>query len=195
MRISMVRTILAVLVSISLMSCASEHRDFGQYRVEVATDHMGGLVCQPRQEFYFLPNAPSSTQATYLGTCGSPGFITDQMQMPGDPSCFAISTSGTSMVYYHRPELCGAGTHAKSKPGGIYQHSAAAGDHLLYPDTKFSQIWSADPVPKGAMRIMWTGKSPSRAGAKCAQNLVIYADGHEDAEERPDPTSPMCRPR
>ena len=151
-------------------------------------------MCQPRQEFYFLRNAPSSTP-TYLGTCGSPGFITDQMQMPGDPSCFAVSANSASMVYHHRPEMCGAGNRAKSKPGGIYLHSAATGDHLLYPDTEFIQVWSADPVPKGAMRIMWTDKSPSRAGAKCAQTLVIYADGHEEAEGDPDPTSPMCKLR
>jgi len=195
MLVPMLRGILMALASLSLLSCASDYRDFGQYRVAVQEDHMFGLVCQPRQEFYFLGNVRDDPQPVYLGTCGTPGFITDQMHMPGDPSCFALATDGKGIVYYHRPEICGAGDRAKNKPGGIYVHSALGGDRLLYPDTQFSQVWSADPIPQGAMRIMWIAKTPSETGARCAQNVVVHADGREEAEGRPDPSSPMCKLR
>lgn len=190
-----VRATVTALAALLLGACTSQYSDFGRYRIAVVEDGFGGFVCQPRQEFYFLQRAGDSSQATYLGTCGTPKFVTDHMQMPGDPSCFAISADGQSIVYYHRPEVCGAGDRAKLKPGGIYLHSPATSERLVYPESDFSQVWSSDPLPPGGMRIMWLSRSPSRTGAKCDQTIVVYADGREEALGRPDPSSPMCKLR
>lgn len=189
------RAILVTLAALSLGACGSKYRDFGHYRVAVVEDGFGGFVCQPRQEFYFLQRTRDGADATYLGTCGTPTFVTDHMKMPSDPSCFAVSAEGESIVYYHRPEVCGAGDKAKRKPSGLYLHSAAAGERLLYPESEFSQVWSSDTLPPGAMRIMWIARTSSRAGANCDQTIVVYADGREEVHGRPDPKSPMCKLR
>jgi len=189
------RATLVALAPLLLVACASQYRDFGRYRVAVVEDGFGGLICQPRQEFYFLQRARDNPEATHLGTCGTPKFVTDHMKMPSDPSCFAISADGESMVYYHRPEVCGAGDKAKRKPSGIYLHSAVAGERLLYPESEFSQVWSSEALPPGAMRIMWIARTSSRTGAKCDQIIVVYADGREEVHGRPDPSSPMCKLR
>lgn len=183
------------LVAIALVPsiCQSQDRDFGQYRVATVGDGLFGLRCQPRQEFYFLQRLQGASDATYLGTCGTPRFITEQMRLQGDPSCFAISESGTSMVYFHRPEICGAGEKAKRKPGGIYVHSAASGDRLLYPQSHVSEMWGGGALVSGAMRVGWLARTPSKEGAQCPQSIVIYADGREMIEGQANPSSPLCR--
>jgi hypothetical protein len=189
------RASIMALTALLLGACASQNRDFGRYRIAIVEDGFGGLICQPRQEFYFFQRARDNAEATYLGTCGTPNFVTDHMKMPSDPSCFAISADGESIVYYHRPEVCGAGDKAKRKPSGLYLHSAVAGERLLYPESEFSQVWSNEALPPGAMRIMWIARTSSRTGAKCAQTIVVYASGSEEVLGRPDPTSPMCKLR
>jgi hypothetical protein len=184
------RTLLGLMV---LAGCTSPHRDFGRYRLLDVGDGLLGLQCQTRQEFYFLPRSSVDAPPTYLGTCGTPGFVTNEMHMPGDPSCFSISKNGESIVYLHRPELCGAGVKAREKPGGIYIHTAAQGDRLIYRDTEVNQTWGGKDVGHGAMRVTWLGKTASRAGALCDQTIVIYVDGSEHVEGQPNPSSPLCR--
>jgi hypothetical protein len=164
----------------------------GRYRLLDASDQFLGLVCQTRQEFYFLHPSSDNVPPTYLGTCGSPGFVADPLHMPADPSCFAISENGESMVYLHSPEICGAGAKAREKPGGIYVHSVAQGDRLVYRDFEVNQVWGGKDVGRGAMRATWLGKAASRAGALCDQTIVIHADGREDVEGQPNPDSPLC---
>jgi hypothetical protein len=181
----------AALVLSTLVACAPSHRDLGRYRVLDVGDNFFGLQCQTRQEFYFLPLSSEKGEPTYLGTCGTPGFITDQVHMPGDPSCFAVSEGGVSIVYLHRPELCGAGAKAEAKLGGIYVHSAIQGDRLLYPSSQVLQTWGGAEVARGAMRITWIGRTPSRAGAVSNEAIMIHADGHEVIDGHPYGSRPQ----
>lgn len=189
------RRILVVLFLLTQIGCTPEYRDAGQYRVVDVDDNFFGLFCQTHQEFYFLQDPLENADPVYLGTCFTPGFITDQLNMPGDPSCFAISESGESMVYLHLPYVCGTGAKAKSKSGGIYLHSALQGDRLLYRDSQISQTWGGEGIGPGAMRVAWVGDTPSLGGAECYQTLVIHADGREEVEGRPDPKHVSCRLR
>ena len=179
----------AVAVSVSclmLAACTSEHTDSGQYRV-VDVD---GLFCQPRKEFYFVDRSSEGIDPLYLGTCGSPGLL----RAAGDSNCFSIAENGEAIVYIHRPEFCGAGAKATRKAGGVYVHSAAQGDRLIYDSSKASQIWSAGRVPLGAIRVGWLADVPSRGGASCGQMLVIHADGLEEVEGRADPLCGVSQP-
>ncbi|NND71546.1 MAG: hypothetical protein HKN43_08195 [Rhodothermales bacterium] len=173
------------LLSLSLFSCTSEYKDFGSYRVVTATDGLWGLRCQPRTELYFLDRSSARTVPVYLGTCSTPRFVTKQMHVPGDPSCFAISDEGTSLVYFHRPNWCGAGEDALRKAGGVYVHSETNGDTLLYSDNQVGQIWSRAPIESQSIRVGWKGSELSRSGAVCSQNLIIRADGSEAPEGEP----------
>jgi hypothetical protein len=178
-------------VSVFLAGCSQDYRDIGPYRVLDVTDGFFGALCQTRQEFYFL-QPERGTEPTYLGTCGSPGFITEQVGFPGDPSCFSVAEGGASIVYLHRPEICGAGAEARAKPAGVYTHSAIEGDRLAYGARQVSQVWGGEAVSSGAIRVTWLATTPSRAGAQCGQSLVIYSDGREEVEGRADPDSPLC---
>jgi hypothetical protein len=182
----------ATLVFITLCGCAPEQLDNGDFRLVVVKDHLFGLLCQPRQEFYVVDASSRPAGTTYLGTCGTPKFVTDQLHMLNDPSCFAISEDGSSIVYLHRPELCGAGARATRKAAGVYLYAEGTGDRLLYASSQVSQVWGGGDIGRHAIRIQWIGSTPSRAGAQCAQTLVIGADGQEHAEGHPDPGSPMC---
>jgi len=170
---------------LGLLGCSPEYRDSGQYRVLDVDDNFLGLICQTRQEFYFLRRSSEGVDPVYLGTCGSPGFITDSVHMPGDPSCFSISKNGKSIVYLHRPEICGADQKATGKPGGVYIHSALAGDRLIYPRSQVEQEWGGEVLDSGALRVSWRADTPSRTGAKCGQSIVIHADGLEEVLGQP----------
>lgn len=187
------RVLPIALLSLTALACSSPYRDVGHYRIAAAGDGVFGMMCQTRQEFYFQPLEPKDAVQTYLGTCGTPGFITDQAHLPADPSCFAIAEDGKAMVYLHQPEMCGAGDKAKKKAGGIYRHSEKEGDRLLYPASDLNQVWGGEAVGAGAMRIRWLGRTPSRGGAACPQSLVIQADGTERVEGRPDAGAIQCR--
>lgn len=178
-------TVSAGVFILGLLGCTAEHRDSGQYRVADVGDNFFGLICQPRQEFYFLDRSPEGGDPAYLGTCGSPGFVTDSLHISGDPSCFSISESGDAIVYLHRPELCGAGAKAKGKAGGVYIHSALAGDRLIYPAPQVEQEWGGEVLDPGALRVSWRADTPSRTGAKCGQTVVIHADGREEVLGQP----------
>jgi hypothetical protein len=165
--VSRYRVLVVCLLVVS--GCAADYQDIGNYRVVTATDGMFGLRCQPRTDLYALAVSGSdAAMTTYLGTCGTPGFVTDQMGLPGDPSCYAVSADGTSLVYFHRPTLCGAGSRAARKPGGVYLHSASKGDILLYSArSEVGQVWSRRPIDAHSIRVTWNGSSPSRGGAVC----------------------------
>ena len=175
----------AWLLVVAVFACAAEYEDVGQYRVVTATDGFFGLRCQPRTEFYLLDRSPTGTKPVYLGTCSTPRFVTEHMHMPGDPSCFAVSEEGDALVYFHRPNWCGAGDKARRKPGGVYRHSEASGDTLLYSEEQVGQIWSRVDLEPRSIRVAWRGAEPSRGGAVCSQNLIIKADGSEVPEGEP----------
>lgn len=164
------------------VGCADVYEDVGSYRIVSATDGLFGLRCQPRTDFYYLDRRRADAHPAYLGTCGTPKFVSDQLHMPSDPSCFAISENGDSLVYFHRPNWCGAGDAARKKPGGVYRHSAATGDALLYTDVEVGQVWSSNPIGAHSMRVTWHGDKPSRSGAVKPQKLLITADGSETPE-------------
>ncbi|MBT8145190.1 MAG: hypothetical protein KJO55_10845 [Gammaproteobacteria bacterium] len=177
---------LVLIGALSVCACASQHTDAGDYRIVTATDGLMGLRCQPRTEFYYLgQNLPDATPV-YLGTCSTPKFVTNHLGMPANPSCFAVAEDGASLVYFHRPQWCGAGERAARKPGGVYLHSAKqGGDTLIYSDDQVSQVWSQAAVEPHSIRVTWHSPTPSRGGAVCSQRLVIAADGTETPEGEP----------
>jgi hypothetical protein len=183
---------LAGIAFLVVCGCAPDQLDVGHFRRVVVTDHLFSLLCQPRQEFYAVDSSSRPVDPTYLGTCGTPGVVTDQLHLPSDPSCFAVSEDGRSVAYLHRPELCGAGARAKQKRAGVYLYSAGTGDRLLYPSSQVSQVWGGADIDRHAIRVRWIGDTPSRSGAQCPQTLVIGADGQEHAEGHPDPGDPIC---
>ena len=105
--------------------------------------------------------------------------------MPGDPSCFAVSEDGSSIVYFHRPMWCGAGEKARKKPGGVYRYTAGGGDSLLYSEEQVGQVWSSSPTGPHSIRVSWISAEPSRSGAVCSQHLIIAANGDESPNGKP----------
>jgi hypothetical protein len=176
---------LVALVSVSLAACASESTDAGSYRIVTVKGPLLGLGCQPRTELYFVARTSPEPAPVYLGTCGTPRFLVEQLGMPGDPSCYAVAEDGSALVYFHRPNWCGAGERALRKPGGVYRHTPAGGDSLVYHDDDVGQMWSRAGIEPNAIRVSWHGAQPSRGGAECSQNLIIRADGSETAEGPP----------
>lgn len=169
----------------ALCACSPDYRDAGSYRIVTVTDGFFGFRCQPRTELYYVDRSLSASKPAYLGTCGTPRFVTDQLGLPHDPSCYAVSEDGTSLVYFHRPKWCGAGEVAERKPGGVYAHSSDRGDSLLYTERQVGQVWSRAEIGPHAIRVGWHGPNPSPGGAVCSQNLIIYADGTEVPEGEP----------
>ena len=183
----------ALASSLAAVACSGEHQAAGSYRIVTQTGGLFGFRCQPRTEFYYVDRSTAGSKPVYLGTCSAPRFVTESLGMPGDPSCFALAGDGSALVYFHRPTWCGAGDAAASKPGGVYLHSVAAGDHLLYSDRdQVSQVWSRAPVDPHSIRVAWKSALPSRGGAVCSQKVLIGADGGEIPEGVPD-TIHGCR--
>lgn len=190
----------ALIVILSVVTvvggCSTTYQTAGPYEIVV---HNGGLMCQPRQEFYFTgASSASNREHLYLGTCSTPqGLVRDfhLSRSSTDRSCYAISTDGASMVYLHRPRWCGAGEKAARKPGGVYLHSAREGDRLLYPESEISQVWGITDIGPNAIRVGWRGRTPSRTGAGCPQDLVINANGEETRIGFADPNDVTCRIR
>ena len=194
--ISLRATLVAAFLSLTVSGCESTYRDVGPYRIVVVTDGFGGLFCQPRTEFYFVDPSSRNAEPQYLGTCSTPGFVTEHLHMPGDRSCFAISANGSSLVYLHLPDWCGAGKKAAQKSGGVYLHSAQEGDRFLYgKPVQVHQVWGGTDIGKQAIRVEWVGATPSKSGAICKQSLVISADGSEYPEGSPDRSDLSCRER
>lgn len=169
---------LGVLATLALAACSGPAIDIGHYRIVTVSDGLFGLRCQPRNDFFHVDPSSPDAEPAYLGTCSTPRFVTEHLGLPADPSCFATSADGSSLVYFHRPQWCGAGPRAAGKPGGVYLHSRN-GDRLLYPDTQVGQIWSRAALEANAIRVSWKGAQPSVSGATCAQRLIIRADGTE----------------
>ncbi|HRP88180.1 MAG TPA: hypothetical protein PLS34_11780, partial [Gammaproteobacteria bacterium] len=172
--------ILLVAMALATFGCGSQQaEDAGHYRIVTVKPSWLGGGCQPRTEFYFVdPQSPGAP--LYLGTCGTPQFVTRHLGMPSDPSCFAVARDGSALVYFHRPNWCGAGETAANKPGGVYRHATAEGDALLYSDREHvTQVWTRGPIEPDAIRVAWKNARPSRAGASCSQQLLIRADGSE----------------
>ena len=185
---------IVVLAFLTLTACSSEHQDVGNYRIVTVTDGFAGFGCQPRTEFYFVDPASATAEPTYLGTCFTPQFVSEHLHMPHEPSCFAVSEDGSSLVYFHRPNLCGAGEKATRKPGGVYVHSKSMGDRFMYRDQdQITQVWSSEPVGRHSIRVSWVSSAPSRNGAVCPQTLIINADGSEQLEGRPGTQSSRCK--
>ncbi len=158
-------------------------QESGAYVVERSGGGLGGFRCRPRLEFYFIDRAASSRK-TYLGTCVVPGVVND-LHVSADHSCFAIAQGGASMVYFHRPQVCGAGKRAAQKKGGVYLHTERDGDRLLYDDTQVTDMWGGAEFAFPGIRVAWIGVAPSKGGAVAGQSLVISAKG----EEFPDAAS------
>ncbi|HUF31005.1 MAG TPA: hypothetical protein VMM77_10165 [Gemmatimonadaceae bacterium] len=178
--------VFVIVVVFAASACNTDQADVGSYRIATVRDGLFGFRCQPRTEFYFKDQSTPDLKLTYLGACGAPRFVTEQLGMAGNPSCFAVSEEGSSLVYFHRPNWCGAGGRAKQKPGGVYLHSARNGDSLLYSDQdQVSQLWSRTPTDPHAIRVGWKSATPSRSGAACSQQLLIFADGSETPERLP----------
>ena len=185
---------LVLVVCQALAACSSEYQDVGAYRIATVTDGFAGFVCQPRTEFYFVNRAIPTSKALYLGTCGTPRFVSGDLHMPRDPSCFAVSEDGSSLVYFHLPDWCGAGEKAKQKPGGVYLHSVNEGDRYLYRNQiQVGQMWSNRAIGRHSIRVSWIGAMPSRGGAVCSQSLVISADGSEKPEDNPSSPNLRCK--
>jgi hypothetical protein len=157
-----------LVVALAVFGCAAEQRDAGHYRLVTVTDGLFGMRCQPRTDLYFVDRSRPGHAPVYLGTCGTPKFVTHHLGMPGDPSCFAIADDGTGLVFFHRPNWCGA------------RPSAVGGITLLYTEQEHvGQVWAREPIAAGAIRVAWKNAAPSRGGAVCSQHLVIRADGSE----------------
>jgi hypothetical protein len=159
-----------------LVGCAkiTTIHESGVYVVEKIR---GGVLCQSRLEFYFIDREASSRK-TYLGTCGVSGVVND-LHLSADHSCFAIAQGGASMVYLHRPEVCGAGKEAVQKKGGVYLHTAKDGDRLLYDDSHVTEMYGGAELASPGIRVGWIGAAPSKRGASAGQSLVISANGEE----------------
>ena len=182
----------AILLVSTVCACAPEYRDAGSYRIVTVTDGLFGFRCQPRTDLYFVDHSSPGSEPVYLGTCGTPRFVTDQLGLPHDPSCYAVSEDGASLVYFHRPKWCGAGENAARKVGGVYRHSDGV-DTLLYSERQVGQIWSRAEIDPHAIRVGWHSAEPSPSGAVCSQELIIGASGWETPEGQPD-TIHGCRP-
>ena len=187
-------TNLIVVCCFTAIGCTPEYQEVGDYRIAVVKGGFAGFGCQPRTEFYLLNRSSPNSEPVYLGTCGTPQFVTEHLHMLGDPSCFAVSEDASSLVYFHRPSWCGAGGKAKQKPGGVHLHSIEEGDRLLYLDQRqVSQLWLSDPIERYAIRVTWISSIPSRSGAICPQTLVINADGGEQPEGNPGTPNSQCK--
>lgn len=173
--------------ALAVFGCGSEQaQDAGQYRVVTVKNTWLGADCQPRTEFYYVDRQSPGAAPIYLGTCGTPQFVSKSLGMPSDPSCFAVARDGSALVYFHRPNWCGAGEAAASKPGGVYRHAAADGDKMLYSDQEHvSQVWTRQPIEPDTIRVAWKNARPSRGGATCSQHLLIRADGSEAPDGKP----------
>ncbi|MBT8400776.1 MAG: hypothetical protein KJO98_09885, partial [Rhodothermia bacterium] len=134
--------IVAACLAVAASACSPDYRDAGSYRIVAVTDGLFGLRCQPRTELYYVNRSSSEPEPVYLGTCGTPRFVTEHLGLPHDPSCYAVSEGGTSLVYFHKPKWCGAGDKALRKEGGVYLHSVNGEDGLLYSESEVGQIWS-----------------------------------------------------
>lgn len=174
-----------VTAALIMSACSAESTNFGHYRVVTVTDGLFGIGCQPRNDFYFIDSSSPVAEPEYLGTCSTPRFVAEHLGLPSDPSCFSISADGTSMVYFHRPNWCGAGPRAATKTGGVYLHSPA-GDTLIYSEAQVGQIWSRAAIEPNAIRVSWHSAESSRNGATCSQRLIIRADGTEVPEGEPN---------
>lgn len=170
-----------VLFLINLVSDTKIIKKSGPYLVERKGDGMFGMLCQPRQEFYLVDDAAASK--TYLGTCGTPAFLGEEMHLAGDQSCFAISEDQSSMVYFHRPRLCGGGPKAAAKRGGVYVHTKT-GDHLLYDDSQVAQMWGGSKLASPGIRVSWISPVPHEGMSSSQSVLIISPTGAESTETR-----------
>jgi len=185
------RTILfLVLLAGVFASCGRTTviQQHGAYIVELKEHAFGRLICQPREEFSFLGQVSTGSKQ-YLGTCGTPGYVTESLHMRADHSCYAVASDGSSMVYFHNPEFCGAGEIARRKRGGVYLHTAKDGDRLLYDDSQVSQAWGGRPLDGPALRVAWTSATPSKTGAHRGQLIVISPSGEEMIEGKASSSS------
>ena len=176
-----------------LAACAQDYRDLGSYRIVRATDGVFGLRCQPRDDYFVRAGSDAAPTLIYLGTCASPRFVTEQLKHPSDPSCFAVSEDGRTIVYLHRPVLCGAPEKAKAKKGGLYRHTVDVGEVMLYSRAQVGQVWSSAPIDPHSIRVGWHSTEPSRGGAVCSQRLRVHASGGETPEGVPQ-TLHGCQP-
>src|SRR5438094_409017 len=113
---------LITVVSVAFISsgCATTYRTVGPYEV---VSQGGGLLCQPRLEFYFTGSSSGSNKEhIYLGACGTSQGLMRELNLSsssGDRSCFGIAEDGASMVYLHKPRICGVGDRGARKPGRV----------------------------------------------------------------------------
>jgi hypothetical protein len=162
----------------------------GPFEVVVKSDRTRWRF-QPHYEFWMTPTGDGAGRRELLGVCMAPRFVRESMGLPGDPSCFALAEDGSALLYLHRPEIAGADKSVISKPSGLYRRTAR-GDSLVYGRLQVGQIFSRTPVPGGAMRLSWNSARPSAGGARCGQQIVVFAVGGEQVEGVAG--APGCRP-
>ncbi|MEZ4587012.1 MAG: hypothetical protein R2909_11465 [Gemmatimonadales bacterium] len=158
----------------------------GAYTVVTKSDRTH-FFFQPHLEFWYRPSGTRAGRGELLGVCGTPRFVRVQLQLPNDPSCFALAPDGSAVIYLHRPMLAGADRRAKAKAEGLYRHSAEGAERLLYPSGEVGQVRTRREIEPNAMRV--TGRPPvfTETGVRCLRYLVLFPTGEEREERECDP--------
>jgi hypothetical protein len=172
----------ALLIIAFIITGCTTSKHIGSYRVDRVKDGFANLICFPHTELYVTEDS------TFLGACGAPRMITKDFGMPSDPSCFAVSSKGDSIVYFHNSLICGGGSKSTEKPTGIYRHSKKEGDILIYSGAQVKRTWSNNPIETGAIRATWTDNIPSKKGALCGQTIILNANGNETVKGKQSDT-------
>lgn len=155
----------------------SPEQRLGKYRVLNVQAGLFAFSCQPHQEIYF--------EDTYLASCGTPTFLGDRDQPSPDPNCFVFAEDNSSVAYWHIPNLCGSTSPAKA--GGIYAHSAATGERLVFSDKNIHQQFGG-PTERRGLQTGWA--APWNGPPRCRPILAVQADGVERALK---PNDPLCQ--
>jgi hypothetical protein len=175
-----------------------EQKDFGRYRVVKVEGILQGvpivglllagssdLLCRPSQELYF--------ERIKLATCETPsGSWNGPPQPIPDPFCFAIAPDGSSASYWHETDHCGVRSGPPTKAPGVYFHSAAEGERLLYGSGDgVRQLWGREFAAGGIIIGLGYPKGLRVIGPDGVERVeirVVGPDGVERLEIRsPEP--------
>jgi hypothetical protein len=143
------------------------------------------LLCRPSQELYF--------ERIKLATCETPsGSWNGPPQPIPDPFCFAIAPDGSSASYWHETDHCGVRTGSPAKAPGVYFHSAAEGERLLYGSGDgVRQLWGREFAAGGIIIGLGYPKGLRVIGPDGVERVeirVVGPDGVERLEIRsPEP--------
>jgi len=168
--------VVCVFAAFVIWRTRTKTQQFGPYLIEAKGD--GVFVCQ-RLEIYLIDPAATSPKL-YLGTCGTPSFITDSAHLSDAHSCFAVSDDRTAMIYFHLPHWCGGSAQAAAKHGGVYLHDARKkDDRLLYDDSHVTQVWGGSAGPSPGIKVGWISAEPHKGVTSQNSDFWISIDGTE----------------